>query len=189
MEFLKARAKGGVEDSAMTPNNQTIADANAYTTETNFQTPIWVCKVMASLVDTDVERILEPTPGKGNLARVLHENFSSAEIVCPSGDFFSMNAQDILVDCVVANPPFSPTALGYRMLERFFEFSGNVIVLMPWVVLINSEKRTNDLVKRGLSRIIHLPRRAFRGARVQTCILKFSEGYDRDIIFDIIGSD
>jgi len=149
----------------------------------DFQTPDWVCELMVSLIDTDAKRILEPTPGEGNLTQVLHENFSRAEIFCPDGDFFSMNVRDILIDCVVANPPFTPMALGYRMLNRFFEFSGNVIVLMPWLVLINSEKRTNQLIEHGLSRIIHLPRRAFPGSRVQTCILKFSEEYDGDILF------
>jgi len=158
-------------------------------TQYNFQTPDWVCDMMASLIDPNVERILEPTPGQGNLIQAITRKFPRAEIFCPDDDFFSMNAQDILVDCVVANPPFSPMALGYRMLDRFFEFSGNVIALMPWLVLINSEKRTSKLMKRGLSKIIHLPRRAFQGSRVQTCILKFSEGYEGDILFDTIGGD
>jgi len=152
----------------------------------HFQTPQWVCDIMASLVDGSPKKILEPTPGQGNLVKALRHHFPTADIVLehdiltlqtnePVRDFMAMSPRP--VDWVVANPPFTPMTLGYQMLDRFFSFSPNVIALMPWLVLINSQARTAQLIQRGLCHVIHLPRTAFPGARVQTCILKFKEGH------------
>lgn len=40
-------------------------DANKYATD--FQTPINVCEYMASMVPASSKKVLEPTPGIGNL--------------------------------------------------------------------------------------------------------------------------
>jgi len=57
------------------------------------------------------------------------------------------------------------------------EMSDNIIALMPWLTMINGQKRTSDIIDFGLVSITHLPRSIFNGARVQTCILQMSKGY------------
>ena len=156
----------------------------------HFQTPIWVCDIMTTLIDSPAQTILEPTPGHGNLVYSLRRHYPYSDIRLGSDIFIHnisaprdfMLVEPYPVDWVVANPPFTPMSLCYRMLERFFQFSPNVIALMPWLTIINSEARTNQLCHRGLRLIIHLPRRAFPGSRVQTCILKFIEGYKGPVI-------
>jgi len=145
---------------------------------TDFQTPEWVCRLMVSLIDHYPKTVLEPTPGDGNLVKAILNKYPKAKIITPTR-FEELESQK--VDYVIANPPFSPMSLGYQMLEWFFDFSGNVIVVMPWLSIINSESRTKKYLNKGLKEIIHLPRKAFKGARVQTCILKFSEGHAGDI--------
>jgi len=72
--------------------------------DSDFQTPLWVCRLMVSRIFDNPKRILEPTPGRGNLVRVLASRFPSAEILTPE-DFWSFPVTP--VDWVVANPPFS----------------------------------------------------------------------------------
>lgn len=147
-----------------------------------FQTPEWVCDIMAKMISELIifpETILEPTAGKGNLVEAIDKRYPSTIIYTPD-DFFKFKRK---VDCIVGNPPFTPMKLGYDILNRCFELSDNIIFLMPWLSLINSEKRTQLYMDRGLKKIVHLPRRAFNGSRVQTCILQFKEGYEGDVIF------
>ena len=147
-----------------------------------FQTPEWVCEIMAKMISELIifpETILEPTSGAGNLVKAIDERYPSSIIYTP-GDFFKF---DEGVDIIVGNPPFTPMKLGYDMLKRCFELSDNIIMLMPWLALINSEKRTQLYMDRGLKKVVHLPRRAFPGSRVQTCIMQLQEGYHNEIIF------
>lgn len=157
----------------------------------DFQTPDWVCNFMVSLVGYYPDTILEPTPGKGNIIKAIVTEFPGATILHGHDDF--MNMEPISVDVVIANPPFTPMAKGYEMLDRFFEFSGHVIALMPWLTIINSEKRLKRLKEYGLCEIIHLPRSVFKGSRVQTCILVFLDGYQGSItfhdIYDMVSGD
>ena len=137
------------------------------------------------MVDDIPETILEPTPGKGNLVRVLKSYFPDSKIDAPK-DFYDLymdrkfNNTD-KYDLVFANPPFTPMIKGYEMLEQFTDMSDFIIVIMPWLVLINSEKRTKWLIEKGLCEVRHLPRSAFNGSRVQTCILKIVKGYNGEI--------
>ncbi len=146
----------------------------------DFQTPEWVCDIMAGLIPEHPETILEPTSGAGNLVKAIDKRFPSSIIYTPE-HFEKFDKHS--VDCIVANPPFTPMLMGYKLLDRFFVLSDNIIILMPWLALINSEKRTKNYIEHGLKLIIHLPRKAFKGARVQTCILVFQKGYHGDIIF------
>ena len=146
----------------------------------DFQTPIWVCEIMVGLVKGYPKTILEPTPGAGNLVNVIKTKFPNSTIYAP--DRFE-TLGDIHVDYIIANPPFTPTKESYIWMSKFFESSNNIIVLMPWWSIINSQKRTKEYVNWGLKRIIHLPRKAFPGIRVQTCVLVFQRGYRGDIIF------
>lgn len=147
-----------------------------------FQTPEWVCEIMVKMISDSTlfpNTILEPTPGDGNLVKAINKKYPSSIIYTPV-DFFKFDEK---VKCIVGNPPFTPMKLGYDILERCFELSNNIIFLMPWLSLINSEKRTQLYIDKGLKKIVHLPRRAFNGSRVQTCILQFQNGYNEDIIF------
>lgn len=143
----------------------------------DFQTPEWICKIMIRQVPLSAKTFLEPTPGAGNLVNAIKAQFPDS-IIYEGLPYHC-------VDCIVANPPFTPMKLGYEMLDTFFKLSDHIIILMPWLALINSEKRTQEYMNRGLKQIIHLPRSAFPGSRVQTCILVFEKGYPGQVTFQI----
>lgn len=142
----------------------------------NFQTPEWVCDMMVaeiSSLDYYPHTILEPTQGEGNLVRAVYRKYPASIIHTPQ-DFFTFDKK---VDLIIGNPPFSPMTVGYDILERCFTLSDNIIMLMPWLSIINSEKRTHRYREAGLKKVIHLPRKAFKGSRVQTCVLVFQRGW------------
>lgn len=144
----------------------------------NFQTPVHVCEYMASFLPSNPGLILEPTPGKGNLSGVLSKY---GQVISPSGDFFEMEKSQY--DWIVMNPPFTPMSVGYKILYRCMDMSDNIIALMPYLTIINGEKRRSDIMDFGLKTITHLPRSVFKGSRVQTCILEMKRGYKGDTIF------
>lgn len=140
--------------------------------DTQFQTPQWCCEYMAGLVPPECKTILEPTPGLGNLVNAL----AGYEITGPQ-DFYSAIDPTSHFDCVVMNPPFSPPSLGYDILKRCMSMTDNIIALMPWLALINSDRRGKLINDYGLVSVTHLPRSTFRGARVQCCVLQMRRGY------------
>ena len=87
------------------------------------------------------------------------------------------------IDWIVMNSPFSPMKEGYNILYRCMNMTDNIIALMPYLTIINGEKRTQDIMNWGLKSITHLPRSTFKGSRVQTCILEMKKGYTGDTIF------
>ena len=143
----------------------------------DFQTPIHVCNYMSSFLPDNVGTILEPTSGLGNLVKALKHK---GNVIEPQ-DFFAMEKQRF--DWIVMNPPFTPMAIGYKILYDCMEMSDNIVALMPWLTLINGQKRTEDIINYGLKSITHLPRKIFKGARVQTCILEMKRGFCDSIIF------
>ena len=136
----------------------------------NFQTPENICRYMASFLPKDAGIILEPTPGKGKLVKEL-QNFG--EVISPN-NFWAMESQKF--DWIVMNPPFTPMKQGYEILYKCMEMSDNIIALMPYLTIINGERRTKDIMEWGLKSITHLPRSTFKGSRVQTCILEMKKG-------------
>lgn len=141
----------------------------------DFQTPIHVCKYMVSLIPIECNTVLEPTPGAGNLVQAIKDVGFFTPIV-------TENFWDIInlrPDAIVMNPPFTPMAEGYKILYQTMLMTENIIALMPWLTIINSSKRTENIRKFGLKSITHLPRNIFAGARVQTCILQMIKGYCR----------
>jgi len=148
-----------------------------YNDNINFQTPIDVCDYMSSFLPTNAGKILEPTPGKGNLVKSLQKY---GEVIAP--DNFD-NIDNERFDWIVMNPPFTPMKQGYDILYKCMDMTDNIIALMPYLTIINGEKRTNDIIKWGLKSITHLPRSIFKGSRVQTCILEMKRGYNGDIIW------
>lgn len=146
---------------------------------------------MASFLPRDEKiSVLEPTPGKGNLQKVLKNHNHNIELYSPKGNYFEeedyMFFSNKTFDWVVANPPFSPMALGYKILYECMNLSTNIIALMPYLTIINGEKRTGDIMRWGLKSITHLPRSTFKGSRIQTCILEMKKGYTGDTIFKLI---
>jgi hypothetical protein len=75
------------------------------------------------------------------------------------------------------NPPFTPMSLGYKILFQCMEWTNNIIALMPWLTIINSQKRTEKINNYGLKSVTHLPRKTFPGSRVQCCILEMEKYY------------
>lgn len=158
-------------------------DYNSLDWGPHFQTPPDVCEYMASFVMRPYLKrnqelsILEPTPGQGNLVTALQKK----GVVTAPSHFNKMKDQQF--DWIVMNPPFTPTKRGYDILYRCMGMTNNLIALMPWVTLINSEPRMEDIMSWGLKSITHLPRRIFSGARVQTCILEMKKGYREGTAF------
>jgi len=110
------------------------------------------------------------------LIRALQSHLQSYIKLTTPSDIFTMEKK--YFDWVVMNPPFSPMKLGYKILYKCMGMSDNIIALMPWLTIINSQKRTDDIMGFGLASITHLPRTIFKGARVQTCILEMRKGYN-----------
>jgi hypothetical protein len=143
----------------------------------HFQTPERICDYMASFLPENAGLILEPTPGKGKLVKSLQ---NKGNVFAPD-DFYLMTENKF--DWIVMNPPFTPMSEGYKILYRCMDMTENIIALLPYLAIINGEKRTQDIMNWGLKSITHLPRSIFKGSRVQTCILEMKHGYIGDTIF------
>lgn len=146
----------------------------------HFQTPEWCCEYMAFHLPNNCGVILEPTAGKGNLVKALKKR---GTVVAPD-NFFDL-PDDSRFDWIVMNPPFTPMKVGYEILFKCMEMSDHIVALMPWLTMINSEKRTKAIMDFGLRSITHLPRKTFPGSRVQTCILEMHKGNDSETSFHV----
>ena len=163
--------------------------------DSSFQTPIAVCEYMASLVPSEAKTIIEPTPGLGNLVAVLEAKGFDVFAV---DDFFQMDFKS-QCDCIVMNPPFSTKSafiehaaagidlsgmkIGYFILQKCMEMSNNVIALMPWFALTDSDVRMRFIMNYGVKSLTALPRKTFQYARIQTVIIELEKGYTGDTIF------
>ena len=146
--------------------------------DAQFQTPKNICELMADKIPEGTLTVLEPTPGKGNLVSALR----GYDVTAPS-NFFDVEG---IFDAIVMNPPFTPMKLGYEILYKCMDMTDVIIALMPWLTIINSQKRTEDIFKYGLKEVTHLPRNTFKGSRVQTCILEMRRGYKGVCVFSAI---
>jgi len=119
-----------------------------------FQTPPAVCDYMASFLPEIITgSILEPTPGEGNIVSALRKRISVGAIVAP--ERFEELSKDLRFDWVVMNPPFTPMKVGYQFLEDVMKMSDNIIALLPWFILINSERRLKRIKEFGLKSVTH----------------------------------
>ena len=125
--------------------------------------------------------ILEPTPGMGNLVDAIHDKCPLAHITAPHNYY---ELEPSRYDAIVTNPPFTPMVVGYEILDSLLCQSDTIIALMPWLSIINSKKRSEKYKSAGLKKVIHLPRNAFPGSRVQCCVLVFNAGYSGDILLE-----
>lgn len=159
--------------------------------DTNFQTPPEICEYMADMVPFWSKRILEPTPGIGNLVNALKKLPNVEEIITPD-DYFLLNKGQRF-DCIVMNPPFTTKSadmtnapkdlnlkgmkLGYYILKECMKMSDHVIALMPWFTLSDSDVRMRHFTQYGIKSITPLPRKTFQYARIQTVVLELMKGY------------
>jgi len=169
--------------------------------DTNFQTPKEVCRYMASLVPTGSKKILEPTPGLGNIVEALNKEGFTPEF--PEDYFQERNRylkQDW--DCIVMNPPFSSKSaymenapdewknhtgmkFGYKLLLEMMLISDHIIALMPWFTISDSDVRLRTLQKFGIRSITALPRKTFQYARIQTMVLELDRNYKGSTEFKV----
>jgi type I restriction-modification system DNA methylase subunit len=158
-----------------------------------FQTPDFVAKYMASMIPMGTFTVLEPTPGEGNILKYL----TKFEITAPA-NFFELEKSKF--DCVIMNPPFSSKfafgmpdgyefkgmRMGYHMLTECMKMSDNIIALMPWFTISDSDVRLRFIKSFGLKSITALPRKTFQYARIQTCILELHKGYQGETTFKVL---
>lgn len=169
---------------------------------TDFQTPMNVCRYMVSLIPYRSEaKFLEPTPGVGNMISAIRERFprnETHEIVAPA-DFFLLQPQKF--DCIIMNPPFSSKSaflqnapegmnkhgmrLGYHILTECMQMSSNVIALMPWFTISDSDVRLRYLKDFGFKSLTALPRKTFQYARIQTVVIELLKGYQGQTEFKV----
>lgn len=140
----------------------------------NFQTPPSVCNYMVDMVPSNAVKILEPTPGLGNILNALVAK-GKYEITAPD-DFFLLDKNE-KYDCIVMNPPFSSKSafidnapsdaetkgmkLGFHILKQCMGMSNNVIALMPWYTISDSDVRMRYLKEYGIKSLTALPRKTF----------------------------
>lgn len=162
-----------------------------------FQTPEWACAYMVSLIGSDVRTILEPTKGQGNLVRAAA---AAGFVVTAPEDYFKMTRERF--DCVLANPPFSekycfgvPENLRgtgmrvcYGMVKDFMEMADRLVLLLPWFILSDSDRRAREIKSFGLRSITHMPRKTFPYCRIQTVVLKLEKGYAGKTIYELYDS-
>ncbi len=139
---------------------------------------------------------MEPTPGEGNIVGLLGDY----EVTAPK-DFFLLD-KNLRFDCIVMNPPFSrkytnlenaPASyqnhkdmrIGYQILKDCMQMSDNIIALMPWFTLIDSDVRQKQLKNFGIKSVTCLPRRTFEYIRVQTCVIELVKGWSEPTIFKV----
>ncbi len=163
------------------------------TIDPNFQTPHDVCQYMVDMVPPETKTVFEPSPGFGNIVSKL-----SRYHVTAADDFFLTDPNE-KYDCIVMNPPFSSKSgfmenapagvehrgmkLGYYFLTECMKRSDNVIALMPWFTISDSDVRLRMIKRFGLISITALPRKTFQYARIQTCVLQMKKGYQGETKF------
>lgn len=171
-------------------------EVKTITIDTNYQTPEAVCQYMVDMVPTKAVKILEPTPGLGNIVKAL-EAKNRFHIIA-ANDFFLLDKNE-KYDCIVMNPPFSSKSafidnapinaetkgmkLGYHILQECMKMSSNVIALMPWYTISDSDVRMRYLKDFGIKSLTALPRKTFQYARIQTVIIELEKGYQFETVF------
>ncbi len=142
--------------------------------------------------------LLEPTKGAGNLSNAMRLELKNNNIkytLHEPTDFFQLTRKEF--DCVVLNPPFSEKSafgvpgdlelkgmrLGYYILTECMKMSDNVIALMPWFTLSDSDVRMRFFKNWGMKSLTALPRKTFQYARIQTVIIELQKGWDKETIF------
>ena len=162
----------------------------------NFQTPPDICKYMVNMVPDSAKTVFEPTPGLGNIVKEL--KCKNRYQIVTADDFFLFDMSQKF-DCIVLNPPFSSKSaymknapkdvettgmkLGYYILKKCMEMSDNLIALMPWYTISDSDVRMRYLRDFGIKSLTPLPRKTFKYARIQTVIIELEKGFKGSTAF------
>jgi type I restriction-modification system DNA methylase subunit len=171
-----------------------VPEKSAEKFKRDFQTPHEVCRYMVDLLPVGVKKVLEPTPGDGNIVKAAE---AKGLIVTAPIDYFQLPVDRY--DAVIMNPPFSSKftflenapetvthtgmRIGYWFLQECMKRSDIVIALMPWFTISDSDLRLRFLMDYGLKSITALPRKTFQYARIQTCIFELNKGFKGDTVF------
>lgn len=161
----------------------------------DFQTPDNVADYMASLIPDHCHSVLEPTPGMGSLVIAAEKK---GKQVTQAIDWWQLDKSQRF-DAVLANFPFSSKTffncppeyegkgmkVAYEQLKVVMEMSDNLIVLMPWFTISDSDVRLRMIKDYGLISVTALPRKTFQYARIQTCVLQMQKGYRGQTIFHV----
>ena len=164
--------------------------------DNQFQTPKAVCDYMVSMIPKNTVSVFEPTPGQGNLIKALEHCNQYKIHTCE--DFFLHDSKK-KYDCIIMNPPFSSynaymvnapinaetrgMKIGYYILKECMKMSNEIIALMPWYTIADSDVRLNFLKSYGIVSLTALPRKTFKYARIQTCVMQLRSGYTKPTIF------
>lgn len=152
-----------------------------FDTMRNFQTPDYVCELMVSLLDCPAgSRVLEPTPGQGNLVSELEKK--KFDVIAPPN--FDMLPSGSRFDAICANPPFTPMALGYDIMEKCMNMTDHMVMLLPWFLIINSARRFQYMLDFGMVSIHNLPRSVFPNSRIQCFVGKFKRFSGPPVIYN-----
>lgn len=152
--------------------------------DNNFQTHPIVALKMASMVIRPKGRnpvVIEPTPGLGILVDALKS--TQCNVYHPVGDFWESAHAKLGCDYIVMNPPYNPVKEMERFVNHAMQQTDNIVALLPWTYVINSERRMSELMDYGLVSVTNLPRKAFSGCRVQTAIFELKKGFTGDTVF------
>src|ERR1700694_5879712 len=133
----------------------------------DFQTPVNVCEYMVDLLPASVKTVLEPTPGIGNLVRKLEDRYFN--VTAPQ-DYWTLD-KSLRFDAVVGNLPFSSKTffncppeyegkgmrVAYEQMKVLMEIADELVMLMPWFTISDSDVRLRALKKFGLISVTALP--------------------------------
>ncbi len=72
---------------------------------------------------------------------------------------------------------------GYYLLTECMKMSDNVIALMPWFTISDSDVRLRFLRDYGMKSVTPLPRKTFQYARIQTVVIELEKGHKGDCLF------
>lgn len=154
----------------------------------DFQTPHFVAHYMATLIPEGVQSVLEPTPGAGNLVGAIEK--LNYKVTAPD-DYWKLD-KNLRFDAIVGNLPFSERTflncppqyagmgmkVAYEQMKVLMQMSDNLILLMPWFTISDSDVRLRMLKHYGLVSVTALPRKTFQYARIQTCVIQLQRGYN-----------
>ena len=131
----------------------------------DWETPVQIARFMGGLVKPDEKIIVEPSAGRGNIARFLPNGTTCVELnpirhlagavphqnwLC--GDFLAMCDRgefDCNVDLVIGNPPFSLINEFISAAAKAIHPAGRILLLLP-TECFQAQSRAKGLIKSGL---------------------------------------
>ncbi len=75
--------------------------------------------------------------------------------------------------------------VAYKVLGQLMSMSDNIIALMPWFTISDSDVRLRSIKQFGLISVTALPRKTFQYARIQTMVLQMQRGYKGQTEFKV----